>query len=270
MISPIPPPFRARQPRDFPGKTGSSGLLALACALRCRECPVENDAGISRSLEAIMKTLSIVSCVARLAMLSLSLVGAACTASSADEDGAEDVATEADGISGQKKLDHVYITWYGFNDNSCQVESQHTCSNIAFPKSDGWKVPHNAAKEGKGTYDDPITFATGAKDDGSGAVLPVGTRIYVPSVRKYFVMEDQCAECATDWKKRHIYHVDLWMGPQHESSDSALTHCEEKLTIGSASHPTGVIIVNPKKDLPVDTGPLFTNGKCLANTYSNQ
>lgn len=174
-------------------------------------------------------------------------------------------------LAANTKLSNVYITWYGFNDNSCQVESDHNCNTIAFPKSDGFAVPHNFATEGKGTFADPITFATAAKDSGSPAEFAPGTKIYVPSVRKYFVMEDQCAECGQEWfPNKGYYHVDLWMGPSVGSADGPLMNCEEKLTIGAPKKGTGVIIVNPSSDLPVDTTALFSNNTCTAHVYPNK
>jgi hypothetical protein len=169
--------------------------------------------------------------------------------------------------SGEKQISDVYITWYGFNDNSCQVESQHNCNTIAFPKSDGFPVVHDIATEGKGTYDDPITFATAAKDSGSPAEFPPGTRIYVPLVHKYFIMEDQCYECGQEWFSKGSYHVDLWMGPSYGSANSPLMSCEDKLTQGDPYHGTGTILVNPSKNHPVDTSPLFHNDSCTAHTY---
>lgn len=162
----------------------------------------------------------------------------------------------------------VYVTWYGFNDNSCQVESQHDCNTIAFPSTDGWPVPHAVATEGAGTYDDPDTFATAAHDDGSQAEIAVGTRIYLPWVRKYFVMEDECLECANDWYGAHAWHVDLWMGPSYGSADAPLTACEDRLTLGAAGAGTGTLVVDPPRDLPVDTTPLFTGDTCTAHTYA--
>jgi hypothetical protein len=162
----------------------------------------------------------------------------------------------------------VYVTWYGFNDNSCQVETQHDCNTIAFPKSDGWPVPHNIATEGKGTFQEPSTFATAAMDSGSPAELAPGTRIYVPEVHKYFIMEDQCKECGQQWFPRRSYHVDLWMGPSFGSANGPLMDCEGKLTLGNPFAGTGTIVVDPPPDLPVDTNPLFTNDTCTAHTYA--
>src|SRR5262249_14458485 len=99
---------------------------------------------------------------------------------------------------------HVFITNYGFNDNSCQVESQHNCATIAFPGVGPKK--HQEATEGAGTYDDPNPCAASADDPGTGelesqggATLAPGTIVYNPLSQKYYVMEDQCAECTADY-----------------------------------------------------------------------
>jgi F5/8 type C domain len=174
-------------------------------------------------------------------------------------------STSGGTTSGGQRITGVYITWYGFNDNSCDVESQHNCNTIAFPKSDGFSTKHDMATEGKGTYADPITFATAAKDSGSPAEFAPGTIIYVPYVHKYFVMEDSCYECGQEWfTNSPKYHVDLWMGPSFESTTDPLMNCEDSLTLDS-----GVIIVNPPTNLTTDTSPLFTNNSCTAHTYSN-
>ena len=165
-----------------------------------------------------------------------------------------------------KTITNDYITWYGFNDNSCNKENQHNCNTIAYPKSDGYHTDHNVATEGSGQYNDPITFATAANDNGGNAEFAPGTILYLPMVRKYFIMEDQCAECITDWNKGH-YHTDMWMGPSFEQDKKPLTQCEDKLTVGTASHGTGTIIVNPASNLAVDTTPLYLNGKCTTHTY---
>jgi hypothetical protein len=168
---------------------------------------------------------------------------------------------------GGTTIDGVYITWYGFNDNSCQEESQHNCNIIACPKSDGYPVRHDVATEGSGRYADPITFATAADDWGKNAEFAPGTIIYVPAVRKYFIMEDQCYECGQEWSAKKSYQVDLWMGPSYGSDDASLMACEEKLTLGSAYHGTGRIVVDPPATLPVDATPLFTDDRCTAHTY---
>jgi hypothetical protein len=144
----------------------------------------------------------------------------------------------------------MYVTSYGFNDND------PPSADIAYSKSEGNPTLHDVATEGSGTYDDPITFAT-SKDE-----LEVGARVYVPHLRKYFIMEDDCAECDQDWQNGQRYHIDLWMGPSHSSPDSLLD-CEDKITRASAP-----VIVNPDPGLPVETTPLFSNGQCTARLYN--
>jgi len=144
-----------------------------------------------------------------------------------------------------------YCTSYGYNDNS------PPSAEIAYPKSDGHNTTHNEATEGTGAYDDPITFATDKSEFG------VGTIIYVPYLRKYFIMEDDCVECDSDWKKGK-HHVDLWMGPGHSMPGDTLDNCEGYITKSSAT-----IIFDPPKNLPVNTGHLidWTSGKCTAQIY---
>jgi len=144
----------------------------------------------------------------------------------------------------------MMVTSYGFNDND------PPSADIAYPRSEGNPTRHDRATEGKGTHDDPITFATSSDE------LPIGTLIYVPHVRKYFIMDDDCVPCDSDWADRQQYHVDLWMGPGHESDDSALSDCEDRITRDSAE-----VIVDPSPDLPVDTTPLFANDNCSARLH---
>jgi hypothetical protein len=176
---------------------------------------------------------------------------------------------------------NVYMTWYGFNDNSCSVESQHSCNTIAFPGVGPKK--HRFAMEGKGTYSDPVTAAASANDAGTGdlesaggATLKPGTIIYNPEVKKYFVMEDQCAECTSNYlckpdfstspptrapagcKIDQYKHIDFWMGPSFLQSASTLNACEDNSTIGNPYRGTGTVIVNPPPNLPVNTKPLYT------------
>ncbi|MER6573096.1 hypothetical protein ABT288_44900 [Streptomyces sp. NPDC001093] len=137
---------------------------------------------------------------------------------------------------------NVHVTSYGYNDND-DGNGHYGTAQIAYPQI------HNEATEDLGTYDHPATFAT---DPGEFAP---GTRIYVPYLQKYFIMEDGCAECSSDWHNG-VYHVDLWMGPASTQPEPALGNCE-----GSVTQDSG-IIVNPDPGLPVDTTPMFSNGLC--------
>jgi hypothetical protein len=132
-----------------------------------------------------------------------------------------------------------FVTFYGARDNDPPGSR-----NIAYP------VIHKQA-DGKGTRADPITFATSKEE------LPIGTVVYYPPLRKYFVMEDLCVSCEEEWKKDRRPHIDLWAG---ESTDEGILRCEESLT------PSGqvTVIVNPPPDLPVDPTRIYDGSKCVS------
>lgn len=164
-------------------------------------------------------------------------------------------------------INNVFITWYGFNDNSCVVETEYSCNTIAYPMKYGFPTKHEIATEDKGTYTNPITFAAAADDNGGNAAIAPGSIIYVPIFRKYFIMEDQCYECILNWKNK-LFHIDLWMGPSSEQNALSLYGCQYQLTQGdNAAAGTGVIIVNPPSDLPVETIPIYRDGKCTTRIY---
>src|SRR5581483_6416833 len=83
----------------------------------------------------------------------------------------------------------MYCTCYGWLDNSPPGAA------IAYPQI------HSKAG-GKGTYSDPVTFAT------DSAELKPGTKVYVSYLKKYFIMEDDCAQCDSDWSKSKKRHID--------------------------------------------------------------
>jgi len=147
--------------------------------------------------------------------------------------------------SGGTTMTGVYITSYGWNDND---DGSNSYGNdiIAYTS-----VRHGHAVETSGTYADPCTFATESK------FLAPGTIIYVPSVKKYYIMEDGCVECTDDWNKGKK-HVDLWIGPNSATiPEGPLANCE-----GSITTDAGTIIVNPPSNLAVTTTKIFINGVC--------
>src|SRR5580692_8046455 len=114
------------------------------------------------------------------------------------------VACGCNGMSGCAVWQDVYITWYGYNDNSCGSEMMHGCNDIANPGL-GPKM-HMGATAGKGTYDDPSTAASSDTTDpghvyekSGGVTLSPGTMIYNPEVQQYFIMEDSCLECGDEY-----------------------------------------------------------------------
>ena len=132
----------------------------------------------------------------------------------------------------------VFVTFYGAADNDPPGSTE-----IAHPND-----RHQEAG-GSGTYADPLSLAADPR------AIPVGTRVYYPPLRKYFVMEDDCAQCITDWRSSRKPHIDLWTG---DYQGSALLACENALT------PDGLVAVevNPPPGRPVDPRPLFNGRGC--------
>jgi hypothetical protein len=125
-----------------------------------------------------------------------------------------------------------YVTFYGFDDND-DGNPAHLGTGIISNAS-----IHGFANEDLGTYERPGTLAT------DQSFLVPGTKVYVPALQRYYVMEDTCVECSEDWAQDKL-HVDLYVsgtGPE-------LAACENRLTMQSTK-----IIIDPPSDLPVRTG----------------
>jgi 3D (Asp-Asp-Asp) domain-containing protein len=123
------------------------------------------------------------------------------------------------------------ITFYAAKDNDPPGSR-----SIAFPGT-----LHDEAG-GSGTFADPLTFAA------VEGLFEPGTKVYVPDVQRYFILEDTCATCSGS-------QIDLWTGP---ADDNGVISCEEALTRDS-SRPYEV---NPPAGLPVVAGDLYHSGKC--------
>jgi hypothetical protein len=154
------------------------------------------------------------------------------------------------------------ITWYGYNDNSGETESQYGSADIAYPKNGGYPTLDNQAHEGTGTYSDPVTFAAPNKD--LKTTFPIGSIIYVPLVRKYFIMEDECGDDDPTGCQNGTNHADLWMGPAQAMNGTSLDNCESSVTPNGSSDVT----INPSSTLPVDTTVMYTSSnQCTIKTY---
>ncbi len=131
----------------------------------------------------------------------------------------------------------VEVTFYGAQDNDPPGSTA-----ISHP------TVHHAAG-GTGTYADPITLASDPRE------IAVGTRVYYPALALYFVMEDNCAGCVSDWEQSRTPHIDLWTG---DASGSAFLACENALT------PDGLVTVelNPPPGRRVDARPLWAEDGC--------
>ena len=133
-----------------------------------------------------------------------------------------------------EKIASAYVTSYGYADNDPPGYA------IAYP------TLHKGAG-GRGTYADPITFASDRDD------IAPGTRIYVPYLKKYFIMEDYCASAVEN--KNDGLWVDVWAGGTANSDVQALNRAENAITRESAQ-----IIIDPTADHPVDLTPIFEEG----------
>jgi 3D (Asp-Asp-Asp) domain-containing protein len=96
---------------------------------------------------------------------------------------------------------------------------------------------------GTGTFEDPLTFAAAA-----GEFKP-GTKVYVPNVKRYFILEDTCASCSGS-------HIDLWAG---SATDAGVITCAEALT-RDGSRPYEV---NPPAGRLVVPGDLYHGAQCF-------
>ena len=144
----------------------------------------------------------------------------------------------------------TYFTSYGYNDND-DGSGHYGTAVIAYPDSH-----HAIATEGKGTYSDPITFATDPRE------IHPHTMIYVPYLQKYFFMEDGCTECSNDWDNGHTWRTDLFMGGNTAlQPEPALADCESRITRNA------VLYINAGPGFPVDVRPLFANGSCSARMH---
>jgi hypothetical protein len=150
---------------------------------------------------------------------------------------------------------NAYVTAYGWPDNTpagCAVSNPvlHTCAG------------------GVGTFADPITLAVGAT--GNNVLdYPAGTKFYIPNVRRYFIVEDECGDgpspasvaChnLSQAPSGTSVWVDMWAGGDG-SNNAAVLACEDTIT---ANH---TIIINPDANRVVVTGSLFnaTTGTCTA------
>lgn len=126
----------------------------------------------------------------------------------------------------------AYVTFYGFDDNDDGDPSNTGTDIVSHPSL------HQGANEDLGTFERPGTLAADID------FLTPGTKVYVPALHRYYIMEDTCRECSVHWKKKKP-HVDLYVS----GTGRELAECEERLTMESA-----VIIIDPPPGLPVKEG----------------
>jgi hypothetical protein len=116
----------------------------------------------------------------------------------------------------QNEMVLSYVTFYGFDDND-DGNPTHLGTDVI-----SHAAVHDSANEDLGTYERPGTLAADV------GFLSPGTKVYVPALERYYVMEDTCRECSEDWLQNKP-HIDLYVsgtGPE-------LVACQERLTMES-------------------------------------
>ncbi len=131
--------------------------------------------------------------------------------------------------SGERIVADAYITAYTWFDNT-----PGGSPDISHP------MLHRTAG-GAGTYEDPVTIAVGHSLESGTDVLdfPAGTRIYLPDVRRYFIVEDTCGDGPTpedgpchsgaDEHGGASVWIDMWIGGEGESATFA-RQCTQEVT----------------------------------------
>src|SRR5579883_1635532 len=193
------------------------------------------------------------------ALLTLAAVALILSASPAEAKKAKTIPT---GTNASFTLDS--LTFYGNFDNS-----PPGCA-IAHPVI---HTQNGGCAGGKGTFADPITFAVAPQVQ--GRVKP-GERIYIPSLQKYFIMEDDCTASGPGGPavqgqgcdgelKSGVNEFDIWIGatskgdnPGGKASNGQMSSCEDRLTASNVT-----VIMNATVGQPVNTTPLLNHGKCI-------
>lgn len=137
-----------------------------------------------------------------------------------------------------KNIIKTLITFYGWPDNDPPG------FGIAYPAPHYPESLHSHAS-GTGTFDDPITFASDPDE------WAIGTKLYVPYIKKYIIMEDWCSTCVENWQDSK-YHLDIWMESNEDTDESSLKKCQAFWTRRIAS-----IETNPPPNRPVSKTPFF-------------
>ncbi|HEY3573051.1 MAG TPA: hypothetical protein VGK98_04415 [Arthrobacter sp.] len=165
--------------------------------------------------------------------------------------------------SSEKVVNTAYTTAYTWYDNT-PVGS----ASISHP------VLHRTAG-GTGTYADPITIAVGHSLATGRDVLdfPAGTRIYLPDVRRYFIVEDTCGD-GNDPENGPCHQgtnaqgtnstlwIDMWIGGQSVDAGGA-DNCAGRVT------DVHTAVFNPASNYVVAPGAgVIHDGKCDAG-YGN-
>jgi hypothetical protein len=156
-----------------------------------------------------------------------------------------------------------YVTGYSYWDNTPAGSA-----TIAYPRG-RFDTLHSRAG-GTGTYGNPITVAVGHSISGgvSSPRFEPGTRFYIPNLRRYFIVEDQCGDgrrpqtrgCWTGFPEGAQNWLDVWVGGAN--TDRAVSdRCMAAIT------KTVTTIVNPRPDYAVAAGDI--SGRTCTRQYGD-
>jgi hypothetical protein len=166
--------------------------------------------------------------------------------------GVENLNFKLDRVSLAGPTITAYVTAYTYFDNTPPGSA-----TISHP------VLHTTAG-GTGTYADPITIAVGHTLNTGRDVLdyPAGTRMYLPHVKRYFLVEDTCGDGPTPENVPCHKHpatvaawVDMWLGGAggtRATTDACAAHV-------TGNHP---VELSPPPGRTVVAGPIFSGGRC--------
>jgi hypothetical protein len=181
----------------------------------------------------------------------------------------------ANGGSVQPGENYSWFTWYGVPDNTppgAAIGGPSSGATNSYPGNYGSAVHSGQRAGGDGSYNNPLTAATA-----NTVAAPYGVQFYIPKFQKYFVTEDGCTECRSDWSGRvtsssdligvggdggpGMIHFDLWIDGGDGDWVEVL-QCQDSLT----PDPTepALIIMDPSPNMPVNPDPIFnpTTGEC--------
>jgi len=103
---------------------------------------------------------------------------------------------------------------------------------------------------GTGTYADPISASV---PPGADRVWKVGARFYLPTLKRYAIVEDAGASLPPSNQEGHL---DLWIGDRSDDK-TAVDECLDKITQDNAP-----VELNPPANRPVTPGALFQGAAC--------
>lgn len=140
--------------------------------------------------------------------------------------------------SGPTKQLRIWLTGFSWQDNTPPGSAK-----VSKP------VLHEQAG-GQGTFEDPITVAVPGK---GGGIWKAGAKFYLPTVRRYVIVEDTGASAAPSGQDGHL---DMWIGGRG-GTRSATDACMDKITGKNV-----LAELNPPPDRPVLKGPIYADGRC--------